>query len=358
MVINKLFKRISIFILSALIFVLAFSNFDDLVSANTPTPVSMEFNFLPDFVHYQGTISSINVPLEDIDTGVDPLLVIFSSQEQTLEVSGKPVNIIKGQFEFSTIFSDPIPGKYHIDIGPGVPHRLVFDVYVGGQKAKGAITFDPKPIGGCKIPNCFNVTNNLELEMNPFPTPTPVPPTPTPMPSVNPSLYSGEIRIGSSLIPDNIEVFAVLGDYESAIVNTKDGRFDIQLNPGTSNYLGVEFYLVVQGTESLTRYKFEPNQFTQDTNFLFPQIDLIIEEEIEPVLLADVAREPIVVATPTSTATVVPEIIEEEVAINVATTEGGGCGSADDGGGNSSVSIFSILIGMFIGFLYLKPKRA
>ena len=351
---NKLINRISIFAISSLVFLLALSNFDNLVLANTHTPVSMEFNFLPDFVHYQGTVTSNNVPLEDIDTGVDPLLVIFSSQEQTIEVSSKPVNIANGQFEFSTTFNDPIPGKYHIDIGPGVPHRVVFDVYVGGQKARGALTFDPKPIGGCKIPNCFNVTHNLELDMDPFPTPTPVPATPTPIPSVNPSLYSGEIRIGSSLIPDNVEVFAVLADYESVKIKTKDGRYDIQLNPGTSNYIGVEFYLVIQGSESLTRYKFEPNQFTKDTNFLFPQIDLIIEEEIEPVLLEDVVKEPIVVATPTSTA--MPEIIEEEAVMNVATTEGGGCGS--DGGGNSSVSIFSILIGLLIGFLYLKPKRA
>ena len=239
---------------------------------------------------------------------------------------------------------------------PGVPNRVVFDVYVGGQKARGSITFDPKPVGGCKIPNCFNVTNNLELDMNPFPTPTPVPPTPTPMPSVNPSLYSGEIRIGSTLIPDDIEVYAVLGDYQSAKANTKDGRYDIQLNPGTSNYVGVDFYLVVQGVESITKFKFEPNQFTNDTNFLFPQFDLIIKETIEPepVLLEEVAKEPIVVATPTSTA--MPEIVEEEVVIVPVTSEGGGCGS--NGGGNSSISIFSIMIAMLVGFLYFRPRRA
>ena len=158
---NKLFSRISIFALSAFVFLLAFSGFDKLVYANTPTPVSMEFNFLPDFVHYQGTVSSNNVPLENIETGIDPLLVLFSSQEQILQVASKDVNISQGQFEFSSKFGDPIPGKYHIDIGPGVPNRVVFDVYVGGQKARGSITFDPKPVGGCKIPNCFNVTNNL-----------------------------------------------------------------------------------------------------------------------------------------------------------------------------------------------------
>ena len=352
---NGLINSIGISILFFFVLVLSLSTYQNYLSADSHIDgqVNMEFSFLPDFVHYQGTISSNNVPLENIQTGIDPLYVVFSSKEQILKVGSKDVNIAKGQFEFSSMFGNPIPGKYHIDVGPGIPHGVIFDVIVGGQIALGAITFDPKPKGGCTIPNCLNVTHNLELVLDPFPTPTPIPATPTPIPSINPSLYSGEIRIGSELIPDGVEIYLILADFESSAI-TKDGKYTVQLNPGTSNYLGVEFYMRIQGFESLTKYKFESNKFTSDTNFLFPPFDLIVpEKEPEPVILEEVSKEPIVVATPTSTAT--PLVISTPTQISTE-AEGGGCNS--DGGGNSSISIFSIMIAMLIGFLYVKPKRA
>ena len=59
-------------------------------------------------------------------------------------------------------YGDPIEGKYHIDIGPGVPERTKFDVYVAGVKSNESIIFDPTPENGCPVSNCFNRTFNLE----------------------------------------------------------------------------------------------------------------------------------------------------------------------------------------------------
>mgnify|MGYP003329030645 CR=1 FL=1 len=60
-----------------------------------------------------------------------------------------------------------------------------------------------------------------------------MPPTPTPIPTVNPSFYSGQIIVGSSVVPDGIEVFAKINDYISEIVKTSEGRFTISINPKT-----------------------------------------------------------------------------------------------------------------------------
>lgn len=352
MLIRKLLFRYTVLLIT----VIGFGLFPINVSAETPTTTgSMDFNFLPKFVHYQGAITVAGQKLESIDTGIESLKVTFINQAQNIVVKGSTVSLTEGQFKYSTIFGGDVPGKYHIDIGPGVPERTIFDIYVGGLKATESIAFDPSPTNGCTISNCFNVTFNLVVDNIPRPTPTSVPPTPTPLPVVNPSLYSGVIIIGSASVPDGVKVFARLADYISEIVETKDGKYSVTLNPGTANYVDRPFSLVIQGVESITTVPFKPNEFISDANFLFPDFDIEIIEIIEEV--------EVVVPTPTPLPTPAPEtiiIVATPTPSNIETVEidnspqelppapeGGGCSS--NGGGSSSISIFSImLLGLMI----------
>ena len=338
-------------------------------------PASTTFEFFPKMVHYQGSITALGNNLDSIDTGITQLEIVFSTPAQSLKVNNIPTSITEGQYKFSTIFGDPIPARYHIDIGPGVPERAEFDIYIGGQKANQTVMFDPEPVNGCKINNCYNVTLDLTLDVIPRPTPTAVPPTPTPLALVNPSLYSGEIRIGSTLVPDNVEVYAILVDYQSEIVKTSGGRYSITLNPGTINYVGQDFNLIIQGVYSLTTLPFEANVFTSDSNFLFP--DFEVTTLPIPMLLEAPTPTPIPTPMPTPTPPEPEKIIivvtptpsnekpqslvaestgprESEPLAEPLAEQGGGCSSS--GGGNSSISIFSLLLALLLTVLSYRKR--
>ena len=229
-----------------------------------------------------------------------------------------------------------------MDIGPGVPENTKFDIFVAGIKAKEFITFQPTPESGCPVSNCFNRTLDLNIDTIPTPTPTPVPPTPTPLPTVNPSFYSGQIIVGSSPVPDGVEVFAKIDDYISEIVETSEGRYTISVNPKTVNYVGQDIYLVIQGNESITSISFSPDEFISDANFLFQDFEMIIKDDTptpEPEKI-------IVIATPT------PEPESSQLQSNDQNIDGEGCG-----GGSSGISIFSILLSGLIIFLYNKSRK-
>ena len=315
-----------------------------ILKADGHTP-NMDFNFLPKFVHYQGEIKVNGKSLSEIDTGIEFLEVIFTNPKQVIQLEGKQVEIDQGQFVFKTYYGDPISSKYHIDIGPGVPEGTKFDVIVAGVKADESIIFDPSPKGGCPVSNCFNRTVNINISSVPIPTPTPVPPTPTPIPTVNPSFYSGQIIIGSSPVPDDVEVFAKIGDYISEMAITSEGRYTLNVNPKTANYVGQNIKLVIQGNESMTSIPFSPDEFISDANFLFQNFDLVIDKDPIP------TPEPekiIVVATPTPQ-TEITVIAEEPVIIN---DDSGGCG-----GGSSKISIFSVLVSGLLILLLRKSKK-
>ena len=329
------------------IFVLMFlitSSFGTLnLKADSHTP-NMDFNFLPKFVHYQGEIKVNGKSLSEIETSIDFIDVRFVNQKQTVSVQGKQVELEEGQFEFKTFYGDPIDAKYHIDIGPGVPEETKFDIFVAGVKANEFIVFNPSPKGGCPVSNCFNREIDITINTIPIPTPTPVPPTPTPVPTVNPSFYSGQIIIGSSPVQDGIDVFAKIGDYISEVVVTSEGRYTININPKTENYVGQDIYLIIQGNQSINSLPFNPNEFISDANFLFQDFELKVEEDPVP------TPEPekiIVIATPT------PDVQKTEMNSNesLVENESGGCG-----GGSSSISLFSVLVSI-LGVLLFKKSR-
>ena len=302
----------------------------------------MTFNFLPKFVHYQGSVFLNGKSLSELETGIDFIEVKFINQKQSVKVNGKQVEIDEGQFTFSSYYGDPIQGKYHIDVGPGVPERTKFDVYVAGVKANESIIFDPTPENGCPVSNCFNRTFNLVIDTIPTPTPTPVPPTPTPIPTVNPSFYSGQIIVGSSSVPDGIEVFAKINDYISEIVKTSDGKFTISVNPKTINYVGQDIFLIIQGNQSLTSIPFSPDEFINDANFLFDKFEIIMPQNIptpEPDKL-------IVVATATPETNISSESMSLE-------GDGGGC----SGGGSSKISLFSVLTSIMVIAIYKRTRK-
>jgi len=329
------------------IFVLMFfitSSFGTLnLKADNHTP-NMDFNFLPKFVHYQGEIKVNGKSLSEIETSIDFIDVRFVNQKQTVSVQGKQIELEEGQFEFKTIYGDPINAKYHIDIGPGVPEETKFDIFVAGVKANEFIVFNPTPKGGCPVANCFNREIDITIDTIPIPTPTPVPPTPTPVPTVNPSFYSGQIIIGSSPVQDGVDVFAKIGDYISEVVVTSEGRYTININPKTENYVGQDIYLIIQGNQSITSLPFNPDEFISDANFLFQDFELKVEEDPVP------TPEPekiIVIATPT------PDVQKTEMNPNesIVANESGGCG-----GGSSSISLFSVLVSI-LGVLLFKKSR-
>lgn len=338
-------------------------------------PSSTTFDFFPKMVHYQGSITVLGSDLDTYDTGISQLEVVFSTPAQSLKVNNVPTSITEGQFKFSTIFGDPIPARYHIDVGPGVPERIEFEVYIGGKKANQTVIFDPEPVNGCKINNCYNVSVDLTLDVIPRPTPTAVPPTPTPLALVNPSLYSGEIRIGSTLVPDNVEVYAILADYQSDKVKTSGGKYSLTLNPGTINYVGQDFNLIIQGIYSLTTLPFEANLFTSDSNFLFPDFEVttlptpMLLEESTPTPIptptpTSIPPEPeriIIVATPTPSSEKPQSLVaestgprESEPMAEPMAEQGGGCSSS--GGGNSSISIFSLLLALLFPILSYRKR--
>jgi len=312
------------------------------LNADSHTP-NMNFDFLPKFVHYQGEINVNGKSLSEVETAIDFIEVIFINQKQTVLIDGKQIEIEEGQFEFQTFYGDPINAKYHIDIGPGVPDETKFDIYIAGVKANEFIVFNPTPKGGCPVSNCFNRELNLTIDTIPTPTPTPIPPTPTPIPTVNSSFYSGQIIIGSSPVPDGIDVFAKIEDYISDVVVTSEGRYTINVNPKTVNYVGQKIYLIIQGNQSITSIPFNPDEFISDANFLFENFELKVEEASIP------TPEPeriIVVATPT------PEIQKTQMNIEGTDNDSGGCS-----GGSSSISIFSILISILVLMLYKRSRK-
>ena len=309
------------------------------VNADNHVP-DMDFNFLPKFVHYQGEIKVNGKSLSDIETAIDFIDVSFVNQKQIVVVGGKQVELEEGQFEFKTFYGDPISSKYHIDIGPGVPEETKFDIYVAGVKANEFVVFNPTPKGGCPVSNCFNREQNLTINTIPTPTPTPIPPTPTPLPTVNPSFYSGQIIIGSSPVPDNIEVFAKIADYVSDVVVTSEGRYTININPKTANYVGQNIYLIIQGNQSITSIPFNGDEFISDANFLFENFELKIQDDPIP---TPGPEKIIVVATPT------PEVQKTQMNIEGPDNDSGGCN-----GGSSSISIFSVLLSILVVLLYKK----
>lgn len=326
-----------------LVIILA-TGFDTLnLKADSHTP-NMDFNFLPKFVHYQGEIKVNGKSLSEIETTIDFIDVKFINQKQTVSVDGKQVELEQGQFEFKTFYGDPIDAKYHIDIGPGVPEETKFDIIVAGVKANEFIVFNPTPKGGCPVANCFNRELNITINTIPTPTPTPIPPTPTPVPTVNPSFYSGQIIIGSSPVQDGVDVFAKIEDYISEVVVTSGGRYTINVNPKTVNYVGQNIYLIIQGKQSITSLPFNPDEFISDANFLFEDFEIIIEDDPVP------TPEPekiIVIATPT------PDVQKTQMNSNenLVVNESGGCG-----GGSSSISLFSVLVSI-LGVLLFKKSR-
>jgi hypothetical protein len=348
----KKFKYASIFLSAILLSVLSLS----VIRADSHNASTLDFDFFPKFVHYQGTVAVAGQKLENIDTGIANLKVEFISQTQNVQINGVNTPLAEGAFKFSTIFGADIPGKYHIDIGPGVPGKVIFDVYVGGIKATESITFLPTAADGCRLSNCMNATFNLTADTIPRPTPTPIPPTPTPLPTVNPSLYSGQIAIGSGNVPDGIEVYAKIQDYISETVTTKDGGYSITVNPITINYVNQPIKLVIQGNESISSVPFQENQFITGVNFLFADFELKVSEPtpipIPPTPTPLPTPKPetiIVVATPTPSKIEPIAKVEQEPVAPVA--EGGGC---SDGGGSSSISLFSVFI---LGLLVILSKR-
>ena len=312
------------------------------LNADNHTP-NMNFDFLPKFVHYQGEIKVNGKSLSEVETAIDFIEVIFVNQKQSVLSDGKQIEIEEGQFEFKTFYGDPINAKYHIDIGPGVPDETKFDIYIAGVKANEFIVFNPTPKGGCPVSNCFNRELNLTIDTIPTPTPTPIPPTPTPIPTVNSSFYSGQIIIGSSPVPDGIDVFAKIEDYISDVVVTSEGRYTINVNPKTVNYVGQNIYLIIQGNQSITSIPFNPDVFISDANFLFEKFELKVEED--PIPTPEPERK-IVVATPT------PEIQKTQMNIEGPDNDSGGCS-----GGSSSVSIFSILVSVLVVMLYKRSRK-
>ena len=335
-----MFKNfIKIFVL---IFLIIFGFDTSNLKADNHTP-NMNFNFLPKFVHYQGDIKVNGKNLSEIETSVEFIEVIFVNQKQNVSVDGKQIEVEEGQFQFKTFYGDPVNSRYHVDIGPGVPDETKFDIYVAGVKANEFIVFNPTPQGGCPVSNCFNRELNLTINTIPTPTPTPVPPTPTPLPTVNPSFYSGQIIIGSTLVPDNIKVFAKIEDYVSDVVITSEGRYTINVNPKTANYVGQNIYLIIQGNKSINSLTFNPDEFISDANFLFENFELIIEED--PISTPG-PEKIIVVATPT------PDVQKTQMNIEGVQNESGGCG-----GGSSSISIFSVLVSILIIMLYRRSRK-
>ena len=347
----KKFKYTTFFLAAALFTVLSLS----VIRADSHNVANLDFDFFPKFVHYQGTVTVAGQKLENIDTGISNLKIEFVSQAQNVQIKGVDTPVPEGTFKFSTIFGADIPGKYHIDIGPGVPGKVIFDIYAGGVKANESLTFLPTAADGCRLSNCMNATLDLTVPTIPRPTPTPIPPTPTPLPTVNPSLYSGQIAIGSGSVPDGIEVYAKIQDYISETVLTEDGGYSITVNPGTINYLNQPIKLVIQGNESITSVAFQENQFVTGVNFLFADFEIKASEP-DPTPTPEPLPTPkpetiIVVATPTPSkvdSIAVTKVDEEPVA---PVAEGGGC---SDGGGSSSISLFSALI---LGLLIILSRR-
>jgi len=347
----KKFKYVSILISAMLLSILSFS----VIRADSHNVANLDFDFFPKFVHYQGTVTVAGQKLENIDTGISNLKIEFISQAQNIKIKGVDTPVPEGTFKFSTIFGADVPGKYHIDVGPGVPGKVIFDVYAGGVKGTEPVTFLPTAADGCILSNCMNATFDLIVDTIPRPTPTPIPPTPTPLPTVNPSLYSGQIAIGSGSVPDGIEVYAKIQDYVSETVVTENGGYSITVNPGTINYLNQPIKLVIQGNESITSVGFQENQFMTGVNFLFADFEIKASKP-DPTPTPEPLPTPkpetiIVVATPT------PSKIEPIAATKVdvqpvaPVAEGGGC---NDGGGSSSVSLFPLLV---LGLLIILPKR-
>jgi len=348
----KKFKYASIFLSAILFSILSFS----VIRADSHNVATLDFDFFPKFVHYQGTVTVAGQKLENIDTGIANLKIEFISQAQNAKINGVDTPLAEGAFKFSTIFGADILGKYHINIGPGVPGKVIFDVYAGGIKGTESVTFLPTAADGCTLSNCMNATFNLSVDTIPRPTPTPIPPTPTPLPIVNPSLYSGQIAIGSGTVPDDIEVYAKIQDYISETVTTKDGGYSITINPVTINYVNQPIKLVIQGNESISSVPFQENQFITGVNFLFADFELKVSEPPtatpEPAATPEPLPTPkpetiIVVATPTPSK--IEPIAKVEPVAPVA--EGGGC---SDGGGSSSISLFSVFI---LGLLVILSKR-
>ena len=340
---NNFIKSLSLFLFLLFIAVNPFT-----VNADSHVP-NMNFNFLPKFVHYQGTINVNGKSLSELKTGIDFIEVKFINQNQFVSLDGKQVEIQEGQFSFITYYGDPIEAKYHIDVGPGVPEKTIFDIYVAGVKAKESIIFDPTPEGGCPVANCFNRTFNLNIDTIPTPTPTPIPPTPTPIPTVNPSFYSGQIIIGSKTVPEGIDVFAKIDDYISEIVQTEDGRYTISVNPKTVNYVGQDIYLVIQGNQSLTSIKFSPDEFISDANFLFTDFKIEIPSLEEESIPTPEPEKIIIVATPTPST----EVISSDDTIMMENQDSGGC----SGGGSSKISIFSVLTSILLLFAFKKSRK-
>ena len=67
------------------------------LNADSHTP-NMNFNFLPKFVHYQGSVFVNGKSLSELETGIDFIEVKFINQKQIVKVDGKQVEVDEGQF--------------------------------------------------------------------------------------------------------------------------------------------------------------------------------------------------------------------------------------------------------------------
>ena len=140
-----------------------------------------------------------------------------------------------------------------------------------------------------------------------------------------------------------MDIFAKIEDYISDVVVTSEGRYTINVNPKTVNYVGQNIYLIIQGNQSITSIPFNPDVFISDANFLFEKFELKVEED--PIPTPEPERK-IVVATPT------PEIQKTQMNIEGPDNDSGGCS-----GGSSSVSIFSILVSVLVVMLYKRSRK-
>ena len=309
----------------------------ELVKAEGPA----EFNFIPRIIVFQGNVfidgKRINENQTDITDGIT--LILRS-----------------GDIEVKTEVGAVSPGRYHLQIGPGVKEGLVFEVWLEDQvKAEETLVFGPDSNGMWDL----SMTQDFHFSEMPLatPTPTPVPPTPTPTPVlVQPSFLSGEIVSGSSgeYAGAGLKLYAVINDYKSQTVETGDGIYKIVLDPKYDYYEGENIVFILEGIKALTTYKFVAGEFNKEVNLIFPNIPptptAIPPTPVPPTLAPSVpepTRTPVPVIekiiievtstpTPTPLAAVVvveevstPSIVEQTI-VSEGESTGGGCSANTD----------------------------
>ena len=258
-------KLVRLIAVIAAIVVVALFSFDQRdTSAQAPPSMSL--------VIYQGNVTIAGELAPD---GLEVTARIGDKFEST------PVTIVNGRYVGLTV--GPIGGAQ------GDPITFLLEGSVGAdQQPLFMVASLPK-------------SEVLDLNFSSAPIPTP---TPTPI-IIDAALYEGRVITGGFVASDGVPIFAVIDDYVSPTVFTRDGMYSLVVNPREDRYIGLEvrffFGVTEMGEVSLQSDTYTPGKFNTDFNLTF-----LVAPTPTPTPTPTTIPTPVPSPTPTLTPTLTP----------------------------------------------------